>query len=265
MRSVEPAGGQRQFKGAVAPFTAAVEFAAAGQGGVQGGEFGAAALPVNRAGQRGERQALAVEGAGLVVGQAEAADNAVALRCDVGGDAEFGLRRAGLPGGRVDVFKQEAGAGESGVGEGRESDLGRAGDALGGDGGQRDAFERAVGGQRQGERALVELAGNLGAGGERQGGEAVEAGAAGDGDAASQGMDVCKLVLAAVAAEAGGEVGGGEAVADTQFQNCQFFRVDRERQLQIDRRRCRRVARGGDDVQGGDAQFGDVQCAAEQG
>ena len=131
MRGVEAVGGQCQFQDAVTPFTVTVEFAAAGQCGEKRGEFGAATLPVDRAGQRGERQALAVEGAGLVVGQAEAADDAVALRCEVGGDAEFCLWRAGLPGGRVDVFKQDAGAGESGIGEGGERDFGCAGDALG--------------------------------------------------------------------------------------------------------------------------------------
>ena len=60
-------------------------------------------------------------------------------------------------------------------------------------------------------------------------------------------------------------VGSGEAVVDAQFQNGQFFGVDRDRQLQVGRHGRRRVARGGDDVQGGDAQFGDVQRAAKQG
>ena len=85
---VEAAGLQVEPELVVAPAAVAGQFAAAGQGGVQGVQRGLGALPAQRAGQGGERQALAVERAGLVIGQAEAADDPVRFRRNVGNQAE---------------------------------------------------------------------------------------------------------------------------------------------------------------------------------
>ena len=91
------------------------------------------ALPGQRAGQRAQRQALAVERTGLLVGQAEAAGDAVVERHDVGNQGQFGLRRPGQPAGRVEVVELQAGAGEGRGGKGGERRASLAGNALAGD------------------------------------------------------------------------------------------------------------------------------------
>jgi len=140
LRGIQPAGGQCQLEGAGLPATGAGQAARTGHEGVHFAELRRFALPVELAAEAGQRQALPVERAGLRVGQGEATADAVAVRFEVGAQAEPGDRRTGLPGGRIDVAQGDMGAGEGRRGEGREHDTGLALDAGTGQQPQVDAL-----------------------------------------------------------------------------------------------------------------------------
>ena len=165
----------------------------------------------------GDRQTLTVEGAGLMVGQAEAAYDAAVLWLNVGRNAEFGLGGVRLPGRRVQVFKDNAGAGESGGGKWREGNVGVAGNALRGHRRQGNTLQRAASGERHGKRSLVELAGYVGAGVERERGQTIQFGVAGDGNVTGQTMEFGETMLTPIAAETAFKLAGDESFTIGKF------------------------------------------------
>jgi hypothetical protein len=107
------------------------------------------------------------------------------------------------------------------------------------------------------------LAGYVGTGVERERGQTIQFGVAGDGNVTGQGMEFIEEMLAPVAAEAASRR-GDERCAIGKCRNSHFFGVDRDRQLQIGRcRRWRRAWRAGD-VQAGHAEFSDLQYAMQE-
>jgi hypothetical protein len=155
-------------------------------------------------------------------------------------------------------------SGESGVGKGRQRDLGLAGHPLRGDGRDGQALQRPGRGQRHGQRPLVEQAGNLRIGLDREGGCAVERGIAAERDAGGAGAPAVDPVAAAVAVQAGDQVGDGQRFAPAQRGNGDFVGSDRQRQAQVGRQSDWRAVRLLGDVQLLDAQRGDLQRAVQQ-
>jgi hypothetical protein len=229
---IEAAGLQVELEAVVAPAAVAGQFAAAGQGGVQGVQRGLRALPAQRAGQGGERQALAVERAGLVVGQAEAADDAVRLRRDVGDQAELGLRGAGPPAGRVDALELQAGAGERAAAKGVST--ASAWPAMPWVATMPRSMRSSRPWPSPTRRAAAVRAGRAGRARRRaERRQAVEAGLPGERDVACLQLQVVEAVLAAIAGQAAAQLLEQWLAVVVRLPEAEAFDRHGQRQLQV--------------------------------
>jgi hypothetical protein len=162
LRGIERAGVEIERKTAGVPVAAAPQPALPRQDGLEPGNPDAVVRPVEAAAHFFQRQALAVEGAGTAVGDAEIARQRhllAVVRPDLGAQRQAGLRRAGHPRSGVDIGQRQMRFGESVAGERRQRGLPVATQAFGRRHLEDDAFERSGGFGDQAHRLPVDLTG----------------------------------------------------------------------------------------------------------